>query len=565
MLRKAFFVTLLFALLLMLPAFAQAAEITYLYVWDGDEALPLDGSLPQDAIRWYKQNNQRYLYLPAGLNAANLRVRIEGAKSFTVGDQTIENGDVTDVFVPGETVTVKNGKNSYKVTVMQSENTAAVYLNTKSGRITKISESKRNRESGHLCVRSEDGAVNYSRDFDYVRVRGNNSFYPYKKSFHIRLQEGASLLGMDSGKTWLLIASYVDNSMLRNAITFEMAQAAGSVYATDYRFVTVYVNHVYYGVYLLTEKVQVNKGRVTITNLEDATEEVNTKALNEYKRLGIQNYQRGTFKYSGIPENPEDITGGYLLQLELEERYKGLTAGFVTKKGQPVEIKSPEYVTKEQAQYISSVFQSFENAIWAEDGVDPETGKHYTQIADLDSIVSKYLIEEISKNLDANKSSFYVYKDSDQVDGKLYFGPVWDYDNAYANFTSAYYGKRLLDPATLHAATDDYKKYYWFPLLYQHEDFVSAVKEAYAARFRPCLEVLLGQREPGEATGDLISLDTYEEMFTAAAAQNFSRWNTFNHKDLPVKTGADFAENIDYLRTFLTERMAYLDSIWLDD
>ena len=258
------------------------------------------------------------------------------------------------------------------------------------------------------------------------------------------------------------------------------------------------------------------------------------------------------------------LSGGYLLQLELEERYASSASGFVTAHGQPVLVKSPEYIGKAQMNYIRSLVQSFENAIYAEDGIDPDTGKHYTDIADLSSLVGKYLIEEITKNVDGNKSSYYLYKYQDSVSDKLYFGPVWDYDIAYGNYTASYYRERNLPSGEgLMTAVDDYERYYWFPRLYAHEDFQEAVKEAYRNRFRPCLEVILGLAEPGEDTVNLQSLTAYEEMLTAAAGMNFTRWRTFNDPKFPVKTGEDFHENIEFMRSFLTERMAYLDSIWL--
>ena len=79
-----------------------------------------------------------------------------------------------------------------------------------------------------------------------------------------------------------------------------------------------------------------------------------------------------------------------------------------------------------QGEYASALLNSFERAIFASDGVDSETGRHYTEIADFDSLVRKYMIEEVCKNYDGNKSSQYFFKDSDAVDPLLYAGPVWD-------------------------------------------------------------------------------------------------------------------------------------------
>lgn len=561
-LLTAFILILLFACSL-----ASASTINRLYVWDASHGIPKDPSvLPNQAIQWYKRgNNTYYLFLPAGVDHNNLFVHFTGAaSSFTVDGVVVENNTVTDVFVPGEKVTIKNGQNSYTITVMQGENLDSVFVTTESGNIAYISESKKNHETGALCVITSDGRKVYSNDFEYIRVRGNNSFYPYKKSFHIRLNDGYNMLGMGSSKTWLLIANYVDNSQLRNAITFDMASACNLPYTTEYRAVDVWINTVYYGTYLLSEKVQINDSRVDIQDLEEATQAQNDTPLEDFKRHGVHEYRRDSYTYYDVKNNPEDITGGYLMHLELEDRYDQSLTGFVTEHGQAVQLKSPEYISKEQMQYISSFVQSFENAIWAEDGVDPETGKHFFEIADKDSLVGKYLIEEISKNLDANKSSFYIFKDCDANNDKLQFGPVWDFDNAYANFTSAYYKTKLTSPEGLYAATDDYEKYYWWPKLYQHEEFVEAVKEAYELYYRPCLEVLLGLREPSGKTGELKSLDDYAAFMDASVAMNFTRWRIFNADEFPVKTGANYEENIEYLRSFLTKRMAYLDSIWLD-
>ena len=257
---------------------AQAATINRLYVWDASHGIPKDPSnLPNQAIQWYKRGEHTYyLFLPAGVDTNNLYVHFTGAAaSFTVGNTRVENNSVTDVFVPGTTVTLKNGNNTYDVRVMQGENLDCVLLTTVSDSIAYISESKSHHEAGAMCVITSDGRKVYSNDFEYIRVRGNNSFYPYKKSFHIKLNDGYNMLGMGSSKTWLLIANYVDNSQIRNAITFDMAFACDLPYTTEYRSVDVFVNTIYYGTYLLTEKIQINDSRVDIPDLEKATQKEN--------------------------------------------------------------------------------------------------------------------------------------------------------------------------------------------------------------------------------------------------------------------------------------------------
>ena len=321
--RRAFRTLLplwIFLLMCFSCAAAQAAVINHLYVWDASHGVPADpASLPPQAIEWYKRGSKYYLFLPAGVDASNLYVHFTGsANSFTTNSGKVENNTVTDVFTPGKTVTLRNGSSYYEVTVMQSETLDSVYLTTESGSIAYISESKSHHEGGTLCVITSEGKKVYSSDFDYVRVRGNYSFYPNKKSFHIRLNDGYNMLGMGSSKTWLLIANYMDSSLLRNAIAYDMAFACHLPGTVEYRNADVYVNHQYYGTYLLAEKIQINKSRVGIQDLEELTESVNEKPLNEYKHSGTHAYAKGTGSYYAIPNNPEDITGGYLMQLELE-------------------------------------------------------------------------------------------------------------------------------------------------------------------------------------------------------------------------------------------------------
>ena len=104
------------------------------------------------------------------------------------------------------------------------------------------------------------------------------------------------------------------------------------------------------------------------------------KPLDSYKRFGSSQYKKNTVKGFKIPNDPEDITGGYLLVLEKAFHYPELPNGLVTKRGISFIVKSPEFMSEKQAAYISGVIQSLEDAIYAKDGRDPKTGRHFTGI-----------------------------------------------------------------------------------------------------------------------------------------------------------------------------------------
>ena len=186
-----------------------------------------------------------------------------------------------------------------------------------------------------------------------------------------------------------------------------------------------------------------------------------------------------------------------------------------------------------EAEEVRAVLQSVENAILADDGMDPVTGKHWRELIDVDSWAMKYLIEEVFGNVDGGTLSQYFYYDG----GKVFAGPVWDYDLTMGN-TGAYpyptanmfYVNRPGVYASL-----------WFPALYENGEFFGRMTELYETRFRPVLEELI-------STG----LEDYGREIGEAAEMNRVRWQA-----------SDPAEETAYIRQYLEQRMAFLDSIWL--
>lgn len=62
---------------------------------------------------------------------------------------------------------------------------------------------------------------------------------------------------------------------MRNQIAYNLGADIGMNMSPDCRNIDLYVNGEYKGVYLITEKVEINKNRVDIFDLEEATEDLN--------------------------------------------------------------------------------------------------------------------------------------------------------------------------------------------------------------------------------------------------------------------------------------------------
>ncbi len=557
---------LILVLPLLFPLAARAAKVTDLWVTGavyGNEQ-PSGGAehVPDDSIRWWYSSLTRkyHLFLPAGADVSSMRIWFKSqAESIGAGEETIRSGDKADFLKPGTEIILDAGSR-YTFSVMQSKNVPAMFISTESGSLRKIHSDKDHEETGSMILLNADGAIAYHGMLDQIKGRGNSTFAYPKKPYQIKLAESTDLYGMGKARTWVLLANYEDNSLLRNKIAFALAQAVGMDYTSKCQAVDLYINNDYLGAYLLCEKVEIGDARIDIANLEKATEEANEKPLEKYRPYGMDKQFTGRSKGFQIPNNPEDITGGYLLELEKPHRYEPEVSGFKTRKGLPVVIKEPGYVSKAQADYISSIIQAFENAIFSRDGIDPAGGKHYTELADMDSLVKKYILEEVSKNFDANRTSFFLYKPADNQNTRFFAGPAWDYDIAFGNFENER-AKSLKLPAGFSANRDRGMTYYWLPALYGHEDFYERVVQIYQESFVPAIQVLLGINK--DPAGMLFSLDEYAAEMEGSAAMNFSRWRLNNPSKSGAKTGKDYPENIAYLKNFLGGRMAYLNENWV--
>ena len=71
-----------------------------------------------------------------------------------------------------------------------------------------------------------------------------------------------------------LIANWVDKTHMHNKL-YDIAQEVGIEFATNTRHVDLYINNEYQGLYVLTERNNVEENHVNITDLEELTEKAN--------------------------------------------------------------------------------------------------------------------------------------------------------------------------------------------------------------------------------------------------------------------------------------------------
>ncbi len=530
-----------------------------LNLWVSPVSGKAEKSRPISAVQWQynEDDGQYYLCLPTELDFSAVQVWFAGAETCSFADKTVKNGETVSFLKVGKRK-VTLGGSTYPLTIMKSANIGSMYITTQSGSMDKIHADKSNKETGTMRFVSADGKVLYNGELKEIKGRGNATWSKPKKPYQIKLKDKAELVnGAGKAGTWLLLANYCEKTMINNTVALNLAFDAGLKDSARSDYLDLYCNGTYMGTYQVSEKVQIAESRLELNDLEKTTEAANNGAkLSSFSTFGPREASKGVSKGYNIPKDPADITGGYLLEIEANDRYVDEGSGFVTSYGTAVVIKEPENASAAQVAYISNFFQEFEDALRAKDGINPKTGKRFDEYFDFTSLVKKYILEEFVKNIDADKTSQYFYKPSDKQSTVGFCGPVWDYDNSFDVMSTA-------DKTDgLYAATRRKKIYYH---LNKHDFFVEAVKKEWKENYLPAIAVCLGEKKPAKGAS-LQSLDSYYKMLAPSAAMNYVFWGEI---DKPINTGHidtgdTYEEHFDYLRSYLYGRRSELNSIWLN-
>ena len=498
------------------------------------------------------------LFLPGCWDLTKISLELEGSEKILLGNDRLEvpAGKETDLSgLTGRKIQVLDGGGESRgiLTIMQGSDIPALMLQVDGEALKKVNRSKANViTEGRAVYIEANGSVAYDGALEQLKGRGSNSFRYSKKPYQIKLGEKVSLSGMAKGKTWVLLANWVDVSLLRNQIVLDMSREIGLKNAVNCVQADVWINGNYQGLYLITEKIQIGGERIDIANLEKATKKVNDDPFNAGPIITEKSSAYPLIRsYPGV-KDPEDITGGYILTIEKKHRMKDyVLAGFRTKEELSIRIKEPTYPSRAQAEYLFALITEMHKALLAKDGTEAGTGKSYEEYLDVNSFAQRFLIEEWTKNYDFIGGSQFLYKDSDLNDPLIYAGPSWDYDLCFGNMNDRGYpptGKYL-------TAYRRNGNLYW--LLYNHEGFRNKVCEIWEKTFRPAAAVLLGEKEAG-TDGIIRSLDEYTERIGASVQMNYNRWS-ISRDATGSGSGGSFERAVAYLKKWIAERTMWMD------
>lgn len=511
----------------------------------------LSNSVSEQTIACFTDQSEQisYLFLPSYADTGDVKISFAGADSVIFSGEkeeiTLKNGGDISKLQCGETYNLffcdRRGERQkkQKFIIMHSARLPAAFLETDSGSMKQLDADKNYAEKGRIVLFDEEGNMVCADRLDRISGRGNSTWAYPKKSYGIRLKNRTDLFGMGSADNWILLSNVEDRSYIRNKITYDMSVAAGMAGSPQSQYIDLYINHRYHGMYQLCEKVEIDPERVPIVDLEAENKKLN-REIEKCGRFETER-QKGVV----LPDIPGDLTGGYLLERDVAEKYREEISGFYTETLKDLyTIKEPTYASEEQVKYISGFVNALEKAVTSEDGVNPESGMSYMEYIDIRSFAQKYIVEELTKNNGGGATSSFFYKPQDVVSKKLFAGPVWDYDKAYANLTGinesakdlCYLMQRGTDPTTL----------FWH--LNEHAGFRQAVSECYNEFFSDYMQKIQDEK-----------IEEYVSEISISKDMDLIRWKEIYGEHV------DYAREVQRIRDFLSARKPFLDEVWAEN
>ena len=443
-------------------------------------------------------------------------------------------------------VRVSDDSQEYEIRFIFLSNIPTVYLlstnpETEGRQWVESSIEKANKATGSIVMQAGDGNIIYEGNLTQIKGRGNTTWELEKKPYQIKLEEKADLLGTEDDKNekkaWILLANYLDTVGIRNTLALGMGNALGMKSNVQGESVDLYYDGEYRGMYMLTEKVEVGSGRVDVVDLEEENQLANSNIKLDSFTVSNANTANGAFyTYCKGMKSPKDISGGYLLEMDYETRAKEEVCYIRTKRNMHIVVKSPEYASKEEMDYIASLYQEYEDAVY-NGGVHPESGKKYSDYIDERSVVMYYLVNEFSKARDSFNSSAYLHKEAGEE--KFVMGPLWDYDMSFGK--GSYDGYQIDDSARGLSALNTEMAMALFSL----DDLCDVTKTIFKKEFSPLVkDILLGNKNAVSEDGQLHSMEYYRRLIEDSAKADTLMWGE----------GTDWNEEYNKLYDFVSKR-----------
>ena len=275
----------------------------------------------------------------------------------------------------------------------------------------------------------------YDEDSLKIKGRGNStwSYYTFKRPYNLKLDHKADFLGTGKTKRWVLLANWMDKTLLRNDVAFEAARRTTLEWTPSGTFVDLYIDGEYRGNYWLGEKINVEGSNFLADYLYcyDTSVKENARGVEFlYTAYGIWN--KG--KKNG--------------QIPAELKYPDLD-DFPGQEAAKVKEASDALHAKEKILYQGN----------------------WSTVIDVNEFCDWFLVHELCTNYEPlhPKSCYFYIRD-----GLLHIGPAWDFD--WGTFIKEVDGIKL--NSTI-----------YYPRLFEDQAFRNRLKQRWES-LKPTFETL---------------------------------------------------------------------------
>ena len=366
---------------------------------------------------------------------------------------------------------------------------------------------------------------NYSGNIG-IETRGSSSSGFPQQSYGFTTLDSAGnnnnvkLLDFPKEHDFILYAPYTDKSLMRNNLMYEISRQMGW-YASRCRFVELVLNGNYQGIYVLMENIKTDKNRVDVATM--------TNTMN----------------------TGDSITGGYVMKVDRVKQnglgywQSAITVFNAQSKNYNIQTVEPDIpdLTQAQRNYIKPYMDNFESMMLGNNYNSNTIG--YKKYIDVNSFIDFYICNELSKNVDAYRLSCFFYKQRESLGGRLYMGPIWDFNIALGNANYCNGGD------TTGWNTCGYDAIpFWFERLMQDNDY----KKQFVCRWQNFRKNILKQ----QTIYDYI--DSVAEYLEIPQKRHYKQWPILGQYVWPnYYIGNTYKDEVNFLKQYTRGRLNWID------
>lgn len=451
-----------------------------------------------DARQWTNQGYRSekdgvwYLFLPADESLADTVLSFSGSvTAASAGTLDREHGTLTGAFAASDRVTLTlDGGKTVQICAKQSS-LPSLRLTLNGTTLEQVHRDKNVKYPGNdLVLTDGDDVLTGTVEF---KGRGNSTWREYaKKPYQIKFSKKTSVLGMPAAKKWILLANASDDSMIRTRLVYDAAEQMGFPYVTEYKYVDLWVDGEYLGVYLIGEKAEIGKNRLNLQDPAGAMFELDNGFATDEDHYFFEGRLNSYFALKEIVEEDD------------------------------------AHIAQAMSNFQTAMTH-FTTALTSE-GWENLSLAQLNRMIDVDSLARYYLMNEYVLNGESFFTSFFWYQDG--ASDVLHVGPLWDFDTCMGNKQEKVTDYNACDTSVL------MKKMLNIPAFYQR------VQELYT-RYEPVLTGMAGQIDGRKAEIGVSADLNYLRWNTLGTA---------NPKPGGMPFAPTYDEALDRVRTWLNGR-----------